>query len=106
MQDSFKQYNSVNAVKQDLVISAYKPDTALEEQFKLKAGTEEGAWDFVRIHLGHLPVFVAKGGEAEIITERQKYLLFDRMVAFHVQRGGDGSPLGSRLLCRIAHAVP
>jgi hypothetical protein len=32
-------------------------------------------------------VFVAKDGEAEVIAERQNYLLFDRMVAFHVQRG-------------------
>jgi hypothetical protein len=30
---------------------------------------------------------VAQAGRAEIIAERQNYLLFDRMVAFHVQRG-------------------
>jgi len=34
-----------------------------------------------------LPVFVSKDGKAEVIAERQNYLLFDRMVAFHVQRG-------------------
>jgi hypothetical protein len=28
-----------------------------------------------------------KDGQAEVIAERQNYLLFDRMVAFHVQRG-------------------
>ena len=38
-------------------------------------------------HLKHLPVFVSKDGQAEVIAERQNYLLFDRMVAFHVQRG-------------------
>ncbi len=27
-----------------------------------------------------------KDGKAEIVIERQNYLLFDRMVAFHVQR--------------------
>jgi hypothetical protein len=32
-------------------------------------------------------VFVSKDGQVEIIAERQNYLLFDRMVAFHVQRG-------------------
>lgn len=48
---------------------------------------EEGVWDFVRTHLRQLPVFVSKDGEAEVIAERQNYLLFDRMVAFHVQRG-------------------
>jgi hypothetical protein len=30
---------------------------------------------------------VAKKGQAEVIAERQNFLLFDRMVAFHVQRG-------------------
>ncbi len=41
----------------------------------------------MRTHLGQLPVFVSKDGKAEAIAERQNYLLFDRMVAFHVQRG-------------------
>ncbi len=85
-QGSYRQVTST-AVKQDLVISAYKPNGGLEERFKLQAGSEEGVWDFVRTHLKQLPVFVAKGGQAEVIAERQNYLLFDRMVAFHVQRG-------------------
>ena len=85
-QGSYRQVTST-AVKQDLVISAYKPNHGLEERFELHAGTEEGAWDFVRTHLHHLPVFVSREGTAEVIAERQNYLLFDRMVAFHVQRG-------------------
>jgi len=85
-QGSFKQVTSI-AIKQDLVISAYKPNGGLEGRFELEAGTEEGVWDFIRTHLKQLPVFVAKDGQAEIIAERQSYLLFDRMVAFHVQRG-------------------
>lgn len=86
-QGSFKQYNSANAVKQDLVISAYKPTAAFEEQFKVLASSEAGAWEFVRSHLRHIPIFVTKADRAEVIAEREGYLLFDRMVAFHVQRG-------------------
>jgi predicted RNA methylase len=85
-QGSYRQVTST-AVKQDLVISAYKPNGGLEERFGLEAGTEEGVWDFVRTHLKQLPRFVSKDGRAEVIAERQNYLLFDRMVAFHVQRG-------------------
>ena len=85
-QGSYRQVTST-AVKQDLVISAYKPNGGLEERFKLTAGTEEGVWDFVRTHLKQLPVFVAQDGKAEVIAERQNYMLYDRMVAFHVQRG-------------------
>ncbi|WP_161541046.1 DNA methyltransferase [Rhodothermus marinus] len=86
-QGSFKQVTSANAVKQDLVISCYKPNSELEERFKREAGTEEGVWDFVRTHLRQLPVVVENNGKLEVIAERQAYLLYDRMVAFHVQRG-------------------
>ncbi|MDI3532854.1 MAG: hypothetical protein PWR28_1199 [Synergistaceae bacterium] len=86
-QGSFNQVTQAGAVKQDIIISCYKPNGGLEERFKLEAGTEEGVWDFVRTHLKQLPVFVSKNGQAEVIAERQNYLLFDRMVAFHVQRG-------------------
>ena len=84
-QGSYRQVTST-AVKQDLVISAYKPNHGLEERFKLAAGTEDGVWDFVRTHFRQLPVFVSRDERAEVVAERQGYLLFDRMVAFHVLR--------------------
>jgi len=86
-QETFKQANTTAAVKQDLIISAYKPNGNLEERFKLIAGTEDGAWEFVRYHLGRLPVVNEANGVPVVNAERQAYLLFDRMVAFHVQRG-------------------
>lgn len=85
-QGSYRQVTST-AVKQDLVISAYKPDGGLEGRFRPKAGTEDGVWDFVRTHMRQLPVFVSKDDRVEVVAERQAYMLFDRMVAFHVQRG-------------------
>jgi len=86
-QKSFKQATTVGAVKQDLIISTYKPNESLEERFKIEAGTEEGMWAFVRQHLARLPVVVERDGSLEVVAERQAYLLFDRMVAFHIQRG-------------------
>ncbi|MEW6423842.1 MAG: DNA methyltransferase [Bacillota bacterium] len=86
-QGTFKQVTSAGAVKQDIIISCYKPNGGLEQRFKLTAGTEEGVWDFVRSHLKQLPVFVAREGKAEIIAERLNYMLFDRMVSFHVRHG-------------------
>ncbi len=82
-----KKQMHAKAVDKDLVISAYKPNGGLEKRFQLEAGTEEGLWDFIRSHLRQLPVFIAKGGFGQMIAERQQVLLFDRMVAFHVQRG-------------------
>ena len=84
-QGSYRQVTST-AVKQDLVISAYKPNGGLEQLFELEEGTEEGVWDFVRTHLRQLPAFVIRDGNGEVIAERQPHMLFDRMVAFHVQR--------------------
>lgn len=88
-QDSFKQIWTTGAVKQDLVISAYKPTDKFIREFTLKAGTEETAWDFVRQHLANLPVVVDsdKNGKIDILAERQGYLLFDRMVSFHIMQG-------------------
>ena len=84
---SFKQLTAAGAVKKDLIISAYRPLAEVEEHFSLTGGSEAGAWEFVDAHLSQLPVFVTQKGQLEVLAERQDYLLFDRMVAFHVQRG-------------------
>lgn len=85
-QGSILGYTTTTAARQDLAISAYKPNAGLETRFKLDAGTEGGVWDFVRTHLKQLPVFVPRDGMAELLVERQAFRLFDQMVAFHVQR--------------------
>lgn len=82
-----KQLTQAGTVKQDLIISAYKANGGLEDKFKLIAGTEGGVWEFVYTHLSNLPVFVVKNGKSEVLSERKEYLLYDRMLAFHVQRG-------------------
>jgi hypothetical protein len=84
-QGSYRQVTST-AVKQDLVISAYKPTEALAQRFLLGSSFPENVWAFVVEHLGHVPVFSAVNGIAEIVAERTAQVLHDRMVAFHVQR--------------------
>jgi hypothetical protein len=86
-QGSFKAVTTTTAVKQDLVISAYKPTDAMISGIRTKENTEDSAWIFVRNHLQKLPVFVGKKGEADLIVERTPRVLFDRMVAYHVQNG-------------------
>lgn len=65
-QASFKQTTTVSAVKQDLVISAYKPKESFHRDFLAKAGSEETAWDFVRQHLSNIPVVVISGDKIEV----------------------------------------
>ncbi|MGI6377385.1 MAG: DNA methyltransferase [Anaerolineae bacterium] len=83
---TFKQVTAGGAVKQDLIISAYKPTDEAERTFQTQAGTPDGAWAFVRQHLAQVPVVAQEGGILESIAERQDYLLYDRMVAYHLTR--------------------
>lgn len=84
---TFKQTTSSSAVKQDLVISAYKPKNSLRRSIAENIGSNETAWLFVRQHLSNIPVVVVKNGKIEVVAERQAYLLFDRMVAYHIMQG-------------------
>ncbi len=84
---TFKQVTTSSAVKHDLIISAYKPATEFEKTFQSRSGTVQGAWDFTRQHVDHLPLPAVKNGVMEALQERMPYLVYDRMVAFHLQRG-------------------
>ena len=83
---SYRQVTS-SAVKQDLVISAYKPTDDLALKFTLGDASEAGVWAFIAEHLGNIPVFVGREDEAEVLSERTAQVLMDRMIGFHVQRG-------------------
>jgi len=85
-QGSFNAVTTITAVKQDLVISAYKPPETFTST-GLSHQPEETVWDFINMHLKMLPVFIGKKGVPEIIIERTPRILFDRMVAYFVQNG-------------------
>lgn len=82
---SFKAVTTTTAVKQDLIISAYKPNGGLEERFTSNPHSEDSAWDFVRTHLGYLPSVKSRNGELEFIAERDPRIIFDRMIAWFVR---------------------
>jgi DNA modification methylase len=86
-QGSFKAVTTTTAVKQDLVISAYKPSEESISQIHQQTNTPESAWVFTTQHLEKLPIFLGSKGEASVIAERTPRILFDRMVAYHVQNG-------------------
>ncbi|MEJ5187990.1 MAG: DNA methyltransferase [Breznakiellaceae bacterium] len=75
------------AVKQDLVISAYKPNGGFEERFQQEAQSEAGVWDFVRTHLKYLPVVKLQNGALQFIPERDPRILYDQVVAYYVRKG-------------------
>lgn len=77
-QGTFKQITSAGAVKNDLVISAYKPEQSFENQFLSRAG-EDLERDFIRMHLSHL--------NAEPSIERTEQMLYSKLLAYYIQRG-------------------
>ena len=89
-QGTFKAVTSPTAVKQDLVISAYKPNEQLELIFSEQGDSVEGVWQFIDSHLKQLPVSKPKGGVLEFVAERDPRILYDRMVAFYI---GHNSPV-------------
>ena len=75
---TFKQVTSVGAVKNDLIINAYKPRAGFAQRFLSQAGQGLEA-DFVRQHLERLPVAAN--------VERSKEMLFSKYLAYYVQHG-------------------
>lgn len=86
-QGTFKQVTTTTSVKKDLIISSYKPKSSFQKLFVKNVENENSVWDFLKEHLSHLPIFIEKNKKLELVIERQKYLLFDRMVAFYIQHG-------------------
>lgn len=86
-QGSFKTVTTATAVKQDLVISCYKPSSEFDQKFKQHQNTDVAVWDFVEEHLNHLPIHLVKDNATTAIIERSPKILFDRLIAFYVQKG-------------------
>ncbi len=112
-QGSFNAVTNTTSVKQDLVISAYKPNGGFRERFESEATSEKGVWDFVRTHLKYLPVIketgayynakkAAVGEEAvadmkpklQAVPERDPRILYDQVVSYYVRNNID-VPLSS-----------
>lgn len=86
-QHSFVQITAANAVRRELIISAYKPAADVAHRVTLERGSDEGVRSFVAEHLTHLPVKQGRRGEGQVVRERMADRLYDRMVAFHVANG-------------------
>lgn len=85
-QGSFKAVNTVTAVKQDLVISCYKPSSKFDKKFNQNQNSNVSVWAFIEEHLNHLPIHLLEGNATTAIIERSPKILFDRLIAFYVQR--------------------
>ena len=86
-QGSFNAVTNATSVKQDLIISCYKPSSEFDQKFNHHKHSDIGVWEFVSEHLDHLPIHLVSGNSTTAIIERSPKILFDRLIAFYVQRG-------------------
>ena len=81
-----RSISSTTGVRQDLVISCYKPSSEFDQKFNQHKNSNVGVWEFVIEHLYHLPIHLVAGNSTTAIIERSPKILFDRLIAFYVQR--------------------
>ena len=86
-QGSFKAVTTTTAVKQDLVISCYKPSAKIVDNISTKPEDEKNVWDIINEHLQHLTPHIKQGENTTVIAERTPKLLFDKVVTYYVQHG-------------------
>lgn len=84
---SFNAQTSVTAVKQDLVISCYKPSEKMSELFEISKDKSSNVWDFINELLQHLPVHVERNQSTTVVVERNPKILYDRLISYYVQHG-------------------
>ena len=86
-QGSFNAVTSTTAVKQDLVITCFKPSDSFTIKFSSSLGDSNSVWEFVEEYLQHLPVHLEKGEKTTTVIERSPKILYDRLISFYVQKG-------------------
>lgn len=86
-QGSFNAVTSTTAVKQDLIITCYKPADQLTKCFETASDAGIYVWDFIEDLLHHLPVHVIKERKTSAVIERSPKILFDRLISYYVQHG-------------------
>lgn len=86
-QGSFKAVTTTTAVKQDLVITCYKPSDELTDKLALSSSNKNSVWDFISEHLAHLPVHMERGNATTTVVERSPKILYDRLISYYVQHG-------------------
>ena len=86
-QRSFQSVNTTTAVKQDLVITCYKPSTELTRKLASSYSNKNSVWDFISEHLTYLPIHIQRGNATTSIVERSPKILYDSLISYFVQHG-------------------
>ncbi|OUO06092.1 hypothetical protein B5F96_06250 [Parabacteroides johnsonii] len=92
-QGSFNSQTTTTAVKQDLIISCFKPSEKLLEHFENMRQSDDNqnifvsTQSFIEELLTRLPVIIVNEKKTTAVVERSPKILYDRLIAFFVQNG-------------------
>lgn len=86
-QGGIRSITTTTAVRQDLILSCYKPSESLKEKVSWSSNSKDSVWDFVQEHLSHLAVHIKKDNQTTTVIERSPKILFDRLISYYVQHG-------------------
>ena len=86
-QGSFNAVTTTTAVKQDLIMTCYKPTDELINKFEQSIDKSVNAMDFIEELLYHLPVHLEKNNSTTAVIERSPKILYDRLISYYVQHG-------------------
>lgn len=86
-QGSFKAVTTTTAVKQDLVITCYKPSKELTFKLEDSLDKSANAMDFIEELLVHLPIHQEKDNSTTAVVERSPKILYDRLISYYVRHG-------------------
>ena len=86
-QGSFKAVTTTTAVKQDLVITCYKPTLELTNKLEEHGMDTNNVWEFVNEHLSHLAVHIERNKKTTTVVERSPKILYDRLISYYIQHG-------------------
>lgn len=86
-QGSFKAVTTTTAVKQDLVITCYKPSERLVKKMEEATDKRMEATDFIEELLQHLPIHIEREQKTTAVVERSPKILYDRLISYYVQHG-------------------
>lgn len=84
-QGSFNAVTSTTAVKQDLIITCFKPSEYLTDL--IESNVSFNPWVFVDEYIGHLSHHIERGNKTTSIIERSPKILYDRLISYCVVHG-------------------
>jgi hypothetical protein len=77
-----KSMRYTTAVKEDLIITCYKPN--FSPQCGKTLNTDFSVWTFLDEHLKHLPIHLTDGLKSTAVIERSAKILYDRMLSYFI----------------------